>query len=169
MSLAALWDRLPARFGRAGLLDDFPVAASQAILAHLIPPGDVIEVEFVAQDACSIAAVRTRARAARGTGNRRLAATQGDVQCVSSRPRSGSTTSCASMCSTACASISATATSRTSGRRATRRSCASTPTAIRRRARINRRPWRARTGRNLASVGTSLHARSGHDLSVNLS
>ena len=46
ISLSALWDRLPARFGRAGLLDYFPVATSQAILAGLIPPGDVIEVEF---------------------------------------------------------------------------------------------------------------------------
>jgi phosphomannomutase len=46
VSLAALWERLPARFGRAGLLDDFPVAASQAILAKFIPPGDAIEVEF---------------------------------------------------------------------------------------------------------------------------
>ena len=46
ISLAALWERLPARFGRAGLLDNFPVAASQGILAQLIPAGDVIEVEF---------------------------------------------------------------------------------------------------------------------------
>ncbi len=46
VGLAALWSRLPARFGRAGLLDNVPVAVSQAILAHLIPPGDVIEVEF---------------------------------------------------------------------------------------------------------------------------
>ena len=46
MNLAALWDRLPARFGRAGLLDNFPVAASQSILAALIPPGRVMEVEF---------------------------------------------------------------------------------------------------------------------------
>ncbi|MET0691355.1 MAG: phosphomannomutase [Candidatus Binatia bacterium] len=45
-SLSALWGRLPARFGRAGLLDNFPVAASQTILAQLIPPGDVIEVGF---------------------------------------------------------------------------------------------------------------------------
>lgn len=44
--LAALWDRLPARYGRAGLLDNVPVAVSQTILARLIPPGDVIEVEF---------------------------------------------------------------------------------------------------------------------------
>jgi phosphomannomutase len=28
------------------LLDNIPVAVSRAILAHLIPPGDVIEVEF---------------------------------------------------------------------------------------------------------------------------
>ncbi|MGH7855482.1 MAG: hypothetical protein ACREP3_18675, partial [Candidatus Binatia bacterium] len=46
MSLSALWDCLPARFGRAGLIDNFPVAVSQTILANLIPPGDVIEVEF---------------------------------------------------------------------------------------------------------------------------
>jgi phosphomannomutase len=45
-SLSALWNRLPARFGRAGLLDNFPVAASQTILAQLIPSGDVIEVGF---------------------------------------------------------------------------------------------------------------------------
>ena len=44
--LAALWSRLPARFSRAGLIDNVSVAASQAILAHLIPPGEVIEVEF---------------------------------------------------------------------------------------------------------------------------
>jgi phosphomannomutase len=44
--LANLWDRLPARFGRAGLIDNFPVSVSQAILASLIPDGDVIEVEF---------------------------------------------------------------------------------------------------------------------------
>ena len=46
IGLAALWNRLPARFGRAGLIDNVPVAASQAILAHLIPPGEAIEVEF---------------------------------------------------------------------------------------------------------------------------
>jgi phosphomannomutase len=45
-SLAELWNLLPARFGCAGLLDNFPVAASQAILAKLIPPGGLIEVEF---------------------------------------------------------------------------------------------------------------------------
>ena len=46
ISLNALWDCLPARFGRAGLIDNFPVAVSQTILANLIPAGDVIEVEF---------------------------------------------------------------------------------------------------------------------------
>jgi phosphomannomutase len=46
ISLSTLWDRLPARFGRAGLIDDFAVAASQTILANLIPRGDVIEVAF---------------------------------------------------------------------------------------------------------------------------
>jgi phosphomannomutase len=46
IGLPTLWSRLPTRYGRAGLLDNVPVAVSQAILAHLIPPGDVIEVEF---------------------------------------------------------------------------------------------------------------------------
>jgi phosphomannomutase len=46
VSLAELWNLLPARFGCAGLLDNFPVTASQAILAKLIPPGGLIEVEF---------------------------------------------------------------------------------------------------------------------------
>jgi phosphomannomutase len=46
INLATLWGNLPARFGRAGLIDKVPVAVSQAILAHLIPTGDTIEVEF---------------------------------------------------------------------------------------------------------------------------
>jgi len=46
MGLGILWDRLPARFGCAGLLDNFPVAASQAILAELIPTVGAIEVGF---------------------------------------------------------------------------------------------------------------------------
>jgi phosphomannomutase len=33
--LAARWSRLPSRFGRSGLIDNFPVAASRAILAKL--------------------------------------------------------------------------------------------------------------------------------------
>ena len=46
IGLSVLWDRLPARFGRAGLIDILPGAVSQAILAHLIPPGDAIDIEF---------------------------------------------------------------------------------------------------------------------------
>ena len=46
VSLAVLWDRLPARFGRAGSIDNLPVAVSHAIMANLIPAGDTIEVEF---------------------------------------------------------------------------------------------------------------------------
>ena len=46
IGLSTLWDQLPARFGCAGLLDNFPVAASQAILARLIPPDGTIDVEF---------------------------------------------------------------------------------------------------------------------------
>jgi len=46
IGLSTLWDRLPARFGCAGLLDNFPVAASQAILARLIPADGTIDVEF---------------------------------------------------------------------------------------------------------------------------
>jgi phosphomannomutase len=48
IALATLWARLPARFGRAGLIDDVPVAISGAILAHLVPAGDVVEVELAA-------------------------------------------------------------------------------------------------------------------------
>jgi phosphomannomutase len=46
IGLADLWDLLPARFGCAGLLDNFPVASSRAILANLIPSSELIEVEF---------------------------------------------------------------------------------------------------------------------------
>jgi phosphomannomutase len=46
IGLSSLWDRLPARFGRAGLLDNVSVAVSQAILARLIPYPSIIEVEF---------------------------------------------------------------------------------------------------------------------------
>lgn len=46
IGLSTLWDRLPARFGRAGLLDDVPLGVSQAILARVIPAGDIVEVEF---------------------------------------------------------------------------------------------------------------------------
>jgi phosphomannomutase len=46
VGLSALWDALPARFGRSGLLDEVPVNVSAAILAHLVPAGDTVEVEF---------------------------------------------------------------------------------------------------------------------------
>ena len=46
IGLSTLWDRLPARFGRAGLLDNVSIAVSQAILARLIPSGNLIEMEF---------------------------------------------------------------------------------------------------------------------------
>jgi phosphomannomutase len=46
IGLATLWSRLPARYGRAGLTDNIPVAVSRDILANLIPPGDTIEVEL---------------------------------------------------------------------------------------------------------------------------
>jgi phosphomannomutase len=49
VSLSTLWDRLPPRFGRAGLLDNFPLAASQAILAQLIPTCDLVEVDSDAE------------------------------------------------------------------------------------------------------------------------
>ncbi len=59
VGLAALWSRLPARFGRAGLLDNVPVAVSKAILARLVPPGEVTEVELDASGTV----------ASRGNGN----------------------------------------------------------------------------------------------------
>ncbi len=46
VGLATLWSRLPARFGRAGLIDGVPVAISSAILAHLVPAGGTTEVAF---------------------------------------------------------------------------------------------------------------------------
>jgi phosphomannomutase len=46
VALSQLWDELPARFGRSGLIDGVPVAVSAAILAHLVPAGDTVEVAF---------------------------------------------------------------------------------------------------------------------------
>lgn len=46
IGLAALWERLPARFGHAGLIDGVPVAISRALVARLAPPGETVEVEF---------------------------------------------------------------------------------------------------------------------------
>jgi phosphomannomutase len=50
IGLTTLWSRLPARFGRAGLLDNVSVAISRAILSRLVPPYDLIEVEFDGSD-----------------------------------------------------------------------------------------------------------------------
>jgi phosphomannomutase len=44
VSLPVLWSRLPARFGRSGLLDHVPSETSRAILALLVPAGQVTEV-----------------------------------------------------------------------------------------------------------------------------
>jgi len=49
LGLGILWDRLPPRFGCAGLLDNFPVTTSQAILTELIPTEGAVEVEFDSQ------------------------------------------------------------------------------------------------------------------------
>jgi phosphomannomutase len=47
VDLLGLWSRLPARFGRAGLIDALPVAQSRALLQALVPPGTTLtEVEF---------------------------------------------------------------------------------------------------------------------------
>jgi phosphomannomutase len=46
IGLATIWSRLPARYGRAGLIDGVPMSVSDAILAHLMAPGDAVEVEI---------------------------------------------------------------------------------------------------------------------------
>jgi phosphomannomutase len=46
IGLAVLWDRLPARFGCAGLIDHVPVAVSRAIVANVVPAGDLTERAF---------------------------------------------------------------------------------------------------------------------------
>jgi phosphomannomutase len=51
VDLPELWSRLPARFGRAGLLDHVPVETSRALVGRLVPPGPVTEVDFGADGA----------------------------------------------------------------------------------------------------------------------
>jgi phosphomannomutase len=46
VDLPTLWSRLPARFGRSGLLDHVPVETSRAIVARLVPPVDAVEVSI---------------------------------------------------------------------------------------------------------------------------
>ncbi len=48
VDLATLWDRLPQRFGRAGLLDQVPVVVGRAILRELAP-ADAIDAALVAR------------------------------------------------------------------------------------------------------------------------
>jgi phosphomannomutase len=45
-ALTQIWGRLPARFGQSGLLDEVPVAVTHALMARLVPPGEVAEVDF---------------------------------------------------------------------------------------------------------------------------
>jgi phosphomannomutase len=45
-SLTRVWGRLPARFGQSGLLDEVPVEVTRALMAWLVPTGDVTEVDF---------------------------------------------------------------------------------------------------------------------------
>ena len=44
--LTTLWSRLPARFGKAGLIDEVPISASRAILAQLIPTDGSVEADL---------------------------------------------------------------------------------------------------------------------------
>jgi phosphomannomutase len=64
ISLSTLWDRLPARFGRAGLLDNFSTTASRAILAQLTPNEDAIEVDF---DSAELGVVRNHGQRCKAT------------------------------------------------------------------------------------------------------
>jgi phosphomannomutase len=48
IDLATLWSRLPARFGRAGLIDNVPTPVSRAILERLLPTDGTVEVDFAA-------------------------------------------------------------------------------------------------------------------------
>jgi phosphomannomutase len=45
-ALTQIWGRLPARFGQSGLLDEVPVEVTRALMARLVPPGEVVEVDF---------------------------------------------------------------------------------------------------------------------------
>ena len=51
IELSALWSRLPARFGRSGLLDSVPSAISRALLARWVPAGGTLDVQFRGADA----------------------------------------------------------------------------------------------------------------------
>ena len=167
IGLAALWNRLPGRFGRAGLLDNVPVAVSQC---HPRSSDSTRRC-----DRGGVRWHRTRIRpqpsghaahAACGTGNLRLAGTQGDVNALlhararvrrhrahqrarwgarlfpqwrrRARPAVGQRASAAHLCQQRFASA----------------------------CRSNRGAWAARTRRNFASSGTSVHVRYDHDLAI---
>jgi len=46
VNLATLWSRLPARYGRSGLLDNVPSEASRAMMSRLVPTAGEIEARF---------------------------------------------------------------------------------------------------------------------------
>jgi phosphomannomutase len=48
-ALTRIWGRLPARFGQSGLLDEVPVEVTRALMARLVPPGGVTEVDFASE------------------------------------------------------------------------------------------------------------------------
>lgn len=53
-SLVASWATLPARYGSAGLIDNFPTAVSQALLARFAPLDGALEVDFSPNGACTV-------------------------------------------------------------------------------------------------------------------
>ena len=65
IGLAALWSRLPARFGRAGLIDDVPVLVSKAMLAQVMPTDDTVEADFGQSPAPSDAWQKSKATLSR--------------------------------------------------------------------------------------------------------
>ena len=62
VSLGALWDRLPPRYGRSGLIDGVPVATSRALLARLVPDGAAVDTCFAEQPVPEWQAALTIAR-----------------------------------------------------------------------------------------------------------
>ena len=146
IGLAALWSRLPARFGRAGLCDNVPVTVSQAILSRLVPGEGPVDVSFEAggrvhgrgpgaeagplAGAAAVAWLERKASLARF-----FTQALGFDEIVRINVLDGVRIS------------SRAATSPTCVLRATRRSCASTPTATRKSARTGSWSWRCKSPR----------------------
>ena len=82
IGLAALWSRLPARFGRAGLLDNAPLAVSRAILAHHSTRRHHRGGVRRRWTRIRPQSFGRGAHAARGSGDYRLAAMQGDFNAL---------------------------------------------------------------------------------------